>query len=132
MAGTENGRLLVRDLQRTRSGLRQISSPGGPNSITVNLRAEAGPTNTPYGLQMVEDCNTCPLRKKGWYWALSGDLMKSFSESSHLTTFPGGAVLFVEGQLARGAFVLCAGKVKLSTASKEGKVWSSASWNLER
>jgi CRP/FNR family transcriptional regulator len=35
---------------------------------------------------------------------------------------PPGAVLFVEGQTPRGVFVLCSGKVKLSTTSKEGKV----------
>lgn len=78
--------------------------------------------NTPYGLHVVEDCNTCPLRQKGWYCSLSGDLMKNFSDYSHLTTYPRGAVLFVEGQAARGAFVLCSGKVKLTTASKEGRV----------
>jgi CRP/FNR family transcriptional regulator, cyclic AMP receptor protein len=78
--------------------------------------------NTPYGLQMVENCVTCPLRKSSWFCGLSPDLLKSFAEYSHLTTYPGGAILFVEGQMPRGAFVLCSGKVKLSTTSKEGKV----------
>ncbi|HXG67427.1 MAG TPA: Crp/Fnr family transcriptional regulator, partial [Blastocatellia bacterium] len=32
-----------------------------------------------------------------------------------------GALLFVEGQLPRGVFVICAGRVKLSTCSKDGK-----------
>jgi CRP/FNR family transcriptional regulator len=35
---------------------------------------------------------------------------------------PAGAILFVEGQIPRGIFVLCSGRVKLSTASREGKV----------
>lgn len=78
--------------------------------------------NSPYGLQMVESCTTCNLRQKGWYCSLSDEVMKVFSDYSHLTAYPGGAVLFVEGQMARGAFVLCSGRVKLSTASKEGKV----------
>ena len=30
-------------------------------------------------------------------------------------------MLFIEGQTARGVFVLCSGKVKLSTTSREGK-----------
>ncbi len=30
--------------------------------------------------------------------------------------------MFVEGQVPRGAFVLCSGKVKLSTTSRDGKV----------
>ena len=64
----------------------------------------------------------CSLRKKSWYCQLSSDLLKSFSASSHLATYPGGAILFIEGQMPRGAFVLCSGKVKLSTTSREGKV----------
>ena len=71
---------------------------------------------------MVEDCNTCRLKKSGWFCALSSGATHSFSEFSHLTTYPGNAILFVEGQMPRGAFVLCSGKVKLSTASREGKV----------
>jgi CRP/FNR family transcriptional regulator len=35
---------------------------------------------------------------------------------------PPGAVLFVEGQTPRGIFIVCSGKVTLSTTSKEGKV----------
>lgn len=122
LAETENGRLLVRDLRRTRSGLRQIVSTARVTGHISDLQSEAETMKTPYGLQVVEDCNACPLRKKGWYCSLSGDLLKSFSDYSHLTTYPGGAILFVEGQAARGVFVLCSGKVKLSTTSKEGKV----------
>ena len=35
--------------------------------------------------------------------------------------YPRGAVLFVEGQATRGVYVLCAGRVKLSITSAEGK-----------
>jgi CRP/FNR family cyclic AMP-dependent transcriptional regulator len=121
-ARTEDGRFLVRDLHRTRSSLHHLTrvteSPIQPDVV----RGEAESMNTPYGLQMVENCITCPLRKSSWYCGFSPDLLKAFSEFSHLTTYPGGAVLFVEGQMPRGAFVLCSGKVKLSTTSKEGKV----------
>jgi CRP/FNR family cyclic AMP-dependent transcriptional regulator len=65
---------------------------------------------------------TCPLRKDGWFCQLSSDVLRSFNASSHLTTYPGGAILFVEGQMPRGAYILCSGKVKLSTTSREGKV----------
>jgi len=121
LAGTQDGRLLVRDLRRTRTGLREVNRYRGGVPQTLQ-NAEAATMNTPYGLQMVESCLTCKLRKEGWFCALSGDLMKSFNALSHLTTYPGGAVLFVEGQMPRGGFVLCSGRVKLSTTSKEGKV----------
>jgi len=71
---------------------------------------------------LVENCTSCTLRKNNFFCQFSGDLLRSFESLSHLTSYPGGAVLFVEGQMPRGAFVLCSGKVKISTTSKEGKV----------
>ncbi len=35
---------------------------------------------------------------------------------------PAGAILFVEGQAPRGVFIICSGKVNLSTTSREGKL----------
>ncbi len=48
--------------------------------------------------------------------------LKTFSAISHQTTYPSDATLFVEGQNPRGVFLLCSGKVKLSTSSRDGKV----------
>lgn len=122
LADTENGRLLVRDLRRTRNGLRDIAvCSDGELRFTTQEPLEAS-MNTPYGLQVIEDCNACTLKKSGWYCSLSDDIARNFSQCSHRTTYPGGAILFVEGQSARGALVLCSGKVKLTTTSKEGKV----------
>ena len=120
LAETEDGRLLVRDLRRTRSGLKQIAKDAALSDLERVSKGES--MNTPYGLQMVENCMSCPLRKDGFYCQLSSEVLRSFSVFSHLTTYPGGAILFVEGQMPRGAFVLCSGKVKLSTTSREGKV----------
>jgi CRP/FNR family transcriptional regulator, cyclic AMP receptor protein len=69
-----------------------------------------------------QNCVTCKLRKDKWFCGLSPDVLRSFSDSSHLSTYPGGAILFVEGQMPRGGLVLCSGKVKLSTTSRDGKV----------
>ena len=78
--------------------------------------------NTPYGLEIIENCVTCKLRRDKWFCGLSPDVLKSFSAASHLSTYPGGAILFVEGQTPRGVLVLCLGRVKLSTTSRDGKV----------
>lgn len=78
--------------------------------------------NTPYGLEIIESCLTCKLRKTKWFCSLSPQVLESFSGASRLNTYPGAAVLFVEGQMPRGALVLWSGKVKLSTTSREGKV----------
>ena len=120
LAETEDARLLVRDLRRTRNGLNLIATTDFSSSGTSAAQGE--PLNTPYGLPIVENCTTCVLRKAGWFCQLSNDVLSSFNASSHLATYPSGAILFVEGQIPRGAFVLCSGRVKLSTTSKEGKV----------
>lgn len=121
LAKTEHARLLVRDLRRARA---QATKPvarnlGQPDGQTPSKVAEM---NTPYGLEMVDSCLTCRLRKDHWFCGLSADVLKLLSGASHLSTYPGGAILFVEGQMPRGAFVLCSGKAKLSTTSREGKV----------
>jgi len=78
--------------------------------------------NTPYGLEIVESCVSCKLRTPQSFCNMNGALLRSFSNASHPSTYPGGAVLFVEGQTPRGAFLLCSGRVKLSTTSRDGKV----------
>ncbi|GAC1428005.1 MAG: Crp/Fnr family transcriptional regulator [Terriglobales bacterium] len=78
--------------------------------------------NTPYGLEIIDSCLTCKLRKDKWFCRLSPEVLRSFSAASHLSTYPGKALPFVEGQNPRGAYVLCSGKVKLSTTSRDGKI----------
>jgi CRP/FNR family cyclic AMP-dependent transcriptional regulator len=121
LSKTEHARLLVRDLRRARAhvtkpAVRNVSDPDG------QAPSKVAEMNTPYGLEIVDSCLTCRLRKENWFCSLSPDVLKSLSAASHLSTYPGGAVLFVEGQTPRGAFVLCSGKAKLSTTSREGKV----------
>jgi CRP/FNR family transcriptional regulator len=36
--------------------------------------------------------------------------------------YPRGSVLFMEGQLSQGVYILCQGRVKLSTCSRDGKI----------
>lgn len=102
LAETENGRLLVRDLRRTISGLDSVTTPGFQSAIET-IPTEGKDMNTPYGLPIIENCTTCPIREKGWYCDLSSELLRAFDGSSRLATYPGGAILFVEGQMPRGA-----------------------------
>ena len=121
LSKTEHGRLLVRDMRRartrvTKSAARDVATPIRQQPIKV------AQMNTPYGLEIVENCLSCKLRKGHWFCGLSADVLKLLSAVSHLSTYPGNAVLFVEGQMPRGAFLLCSGKAKLSTTSRDGKV----------
>ena len=77
---------------------------------------------TPHGLDIIESCMGCKARREGFFCRFSPAVVRSMDEVSHHTVMPAEAVLFVEGQTPRGVFVICSGVVKLSTASKEGKV----------
>src|SRR5215469_4002775 len=76
---------------------------------------------SPYGLQVIESCVSCPHRESRLFCNLSPAALQQLSEITASATYPKGAVLFVEGQMARGLFILCAGHVKLSTSSADGK-----------
>jgi len=82
---------------------------------------EAG-MRTPYGLEIIESCMGCKASREGFFCRFSAAVLRSIDEVSRHSVMPAGALLFVEGQTPRGLFVLCSGKVKLSTTSKEGKV----------
>jgi CRP/FNR family transcriptional regulator len=47
--------------------------------------------------------------------------VQKLNEIKSTAIYPKAAMLFIEGQLPRGVFVLCAGKAKLSTSSSDGK-----------
>ena len=75
----------------------------------------------PYGLNIVDNCFTCPVREDHLFCNLSPSTLQKLNDIKSTAIYPKSAVLFIEGQQPRGVFVLCAGKVKLFTSSKEGK-----------
>jgi CRP/FNR family transcriptional regulator len=78
--------------------------------------------NAPYGLDIIDNCVGCTHTKPGFFCAISHPAVQALNEVSHKSVLPAGAILFVEGQSPRGMFILCAGKVNLSTTSREGKI----------
>jgi HEAT repeat protein len=54
LASTEDGRLLVRDLRRTRNSLHHLARTTEAPIQPEIMNGEAESMNTPYGLQMVE------------------------------------------------------------------------------
>jgi CRP/FNR family cyclic AMP-dependent transcriptional regulator len=77
--------------------------------------------STPYGLQITENCVICKLRHAGFFCELPKQSVEDLDKIKYASTFPPGAVLFVEGQSPRGVYVICSGRVKLTTASRDGK-----------
>lgn len=78
---------------------------------------------SPYGLDIIESCLACKQRAQHGFCDLSRSGLEELEKITLPTTYPRGAVLFVEGQNPRGLFVLCRGRVKLSISSREGKVF---------
>lgn len=76
---------------------------------------------SPYGLVTGESCVDCAVRAEGHFCNFDSELLGTFEALKYATVFPKGAVLFVEGQSPRGVFLLCTGKVKLTTCSSDGK-----------
>jgi CRP/FNR family cyclic AMP-dependent transcriptional regulator len=76
----------------------------------------------PYGLDIIEDCVACTELGTGHFCGFSQPVLEAMNQVSQKSVLPGGAILFVEGQTSRGLFVVCCGKVNLSTTSREGKI----------
>ena len=77
--------------------------------------------SVPYGLQITENCLICKLRHAGFFCELPKPSLEDLEKIKYASAFPQGAVLFVEGQEPRGAYIVCSGRVKLSTTSRDGK-----------
>jgi CRP/FNR family transcriptional regulator, cyclic AMP receptor protein len=76
---------------------------------------------SPYNLELIESCLTCPHRRDRLFCDLSPEALKDLAEITSASSYPKGAFLFLEGQDPRGIFILCSGRVKLSGSSSAGK-----------
>jgi CRP/FNR family transcriptional regulator, cyclic AMP receptor protein len=76
---------------------------------------------SPYGLDILDNCTTCSVREQHLFCNLSPSAVQRLNDITSPAIYPRAAMLFIEGQQGRGAFVLCTGKAKLSTTSREGK-----------
>jgi len=75
----------------------------------------------PYGLEIIESCLSCPHKEERLFCNLSAPALQALTAITSSAAYPKGATLFVESQTPRGVFVLCSGRVKLSTSSADGR-----------
>lgn len=68
-----------------------------------------------------QSCFDCVLRPDRLFCDLPAGALEAFDSIKSLVRYPRGTVLFEEGQAARGIFVLCEGRAKLSVCSESGK-----------
>ena len=67
-------------------------------------------------------CLDCEMRAANFFCNLSQSFLQTFESLKITNAYPKGATLFMEGQPSNGIYMLCQGRVKLSTCSRDGKV----------
>lgn len=67
-------------------------------------------------------CLNCEFRADNYFCHLSPTVLRLFESLKITNSYPKGAKIFMEGQPSNGIYMLCQGRVKLSTCSKDGKV----------
>src|SRR6516165_9241779 len=97
------------------SGFRFVSRRGGGILRGSELM------RAPYGLEIIESCLSCPHREDRLFCNLPPPAVQKLAAITSPAAYPKTATLFVEGQSPRGVFILCSGRVKLSTSSADGK-----------
>jgi len=85
----------------------------------LNLQNEK--SKTPYGLRVIGSCLNCQLVQQRVFCNLPKPALARMDSISSSSVYPKGTMLFVEGQEPRGVFVVCNGRLKLSTSSAEGR-----------
>ncbi|HVT45262.1 MAG TPA: Crp/Fnr family transcriptional regulator [Thermoanaerobaculia bacterium] len=76
---------------------------------------------SPYGFDVFENCLTCKWKADRFFCNLEGKALEAFDHLTFTSVYPAGSVLYAEGEMPRGVFMLCKGRVKMSVSSSEGK-----------
>jgi CRP/FNR family transcriptional regulator, cyclic AMP receptor protein len=109
-------------LERIQEPQPQFPEDSGRKNGARRSTAKEADMRAPYGLDVIESCMGCKASRESYFCRFSPAVLRSVDAASYHSVMPSGALLFVEGQNPRGVYILCSGKVKLSTTSKEGKV----------
>lgn len=76
---------------------------------------------TPYGLGIPETCSGCQLNDTEFFCRLSERSKSALDQIKHISSYPEHSIIFMEGEDARGVYILCQGRAKLLTTNGEGK-----------
>ena len=77
---------------------------------------------TPYNLDLHNSCAECTIRSERLFCNMSQTTVAALDTIKFTSVYPKGSLLFVEGEQPRGVFIVCSGRVKLTTSSTEGKM----------
>ena len=73
-------------------------------------------------IQIQQTCQSCELKNTDFFCDLASSNLKQLESIKVTKAYQKDSTLFLEGQPSRGVYLLCQGKVKLSTCSPEGKI----------
>ena len=76
---------------------------------------------SPYNLDVYYSCVDCKLRPERLFCNMNDETVGSLDVLKFTGVYPKNSLLFVEGEEPRGIFILCSGRVKLTTSSTDGK-----------
>src|SRR5213595_2613075 len=76
---------------------------------------------SPYNLDLHNSCTDCTVRFERLFCNMSSNSVNALETIKFTGLYPKGSLLFVEGEMPRGIFILCSGRAKLTTSSREGK-----------
>src|SRR4051812_19025068 len=72
-------------------------------------------------VQNRQRCCECVRKSEHFFCSMPEEALKAFHALSITHLYARGTTLFAEGQPANGVYVLCSGRVKLSSYSEDGK-----------
>ena len=73
-------------------------------------------------LRVQNKCKECDRPNRGFLCKVSDKDLRIFESIKVTKVYPKGTLLFIEGEPSEAVYMLCQGKVKLSTCSSEGKI----------
>src|SRR5437763_5933544 len=76
---------------------------------------------SPYNLDIHNTCTECTVRAERLFCNMAASAIAAVDAIKFTGVYPRGSLLFVEGEMPRGIFILCSGRAKLTTSSTEGK-----------
>jgi CRP/FNR family cyclic AMP-dependent transcriptional regulator len=76
---------------------------------------------SPYNLDIHNTCTECTVRAERLFCNMAASSIAAVDSIKFTGVYPKGSLLFVEGEMPRGIFILCSGRAKLTTSSTEGK-----------
>ena len=79
--------------------------------------------NSLYSLPCLDNGLACHKRPEDFFCALPKKSLEAFNRIKQAALYPAHAVIFVEGQAARGIYVLCSGQAKITITSQCGKTF---------